>query len=55
MLLPARSLKVLASLSLDSDVYEMGLTGNSVVFWNGSMLFSARLMKGRFRTDGPDQ
>lgn len=48
MLLPARSLKVLASLSLDSDVYEMGLTGNSVVFWNGSMLFSARLMKGRF-------
>lgn len=41
LLLPARSLKVLASLSNDSDVYEMGVTGKSLVFWSGTLLFSA--------------
>lgn len=48
LLLPARSLKVLASISKDSDVYEMGLTGKSLVFWSGTLLFSARLVEGRF-------
>lgn len=48
LLLPARSLKVLASISKDSDVYEMGLTGKSLVFWNGTLLFSARLVDGKF-------
>ena len=48
LLLPARSLKVLASLSNDSDVYEMGVTGKSLVFWSGTLLFSARLVEGKF-------
>ena len=52
MLFPARSLAVLAALSKDSDVYEMGLAGKSVVFWNGTMLFSARLMEGSYPNTG---
>ena len=48
LLIPARSLSVLAALSQDSDVYEMGLAGKNVVFWNGTMLFSARLVEGAF-------
>ena len=48
LLLPARPLKVLASLSNDSDVYEMGVTGKSLVFWSGTLLFSARLVEGKF-------
>ena len=48
LLLPARSLKTLASISKDSDVYEMGVTGKSLVFWSGTLLFSARLVDGRF-------
>lgn len=48
LLLPARSLKTLASISKDSDVYEMGLAGKSLVFWSGTLLFSARLVEGHF-------
>ena len=48
LLLPAHSLKVLAAISKDSDVYEMGLAGKSLVFWSGTLLFSARLVEGRF-------
>ena len=48
LLLPTHSLKVLASISKDSDVYEMGLAGKSLVFWSGTLLFSARLVEGRF-------
>lgn len=52
LLLPARSLKILASISKDSDVYEMGLTGKSLVFWSGTLLFSARLVEGQFPNVG---
>jgi DNA polymerase-3 subunit beta len=48
LLLPARSLKILASISKDSDVYEMGLAGKSLVFWSGTLLFSARLVEGKY-------
>ena len=50
LLLPAHALKALAAISLDSDVYELGLTdgGKRVTFWNGTTLFSARLMEGHF-------
>jgi DNA polymerase III sliding clamp (beta) subunit (PCNA family) len=48
ILLPAHTLKVLSAVSSDSDVYEMGLAGKSVVFWNGTLLFSARLMEGNY-------
>lgn len=52
LLVPAHSLAVLAALSKDSDVYEMGLAGKSVVFWNGTLLFSARLMEGSYPNTG---
>ncbi len=48
LLIPARSLAVLAAISRDSDVYEMGLAGKSIVFWSGTLLFSARLMAGKY-------
>lgn len=48
LLIPASSLGLLASMSLDTDVYQMGITGKSVVFWDGALLFSARIMEGRF-------
>lgn len=48
LLVPARSLAVLAAISKDSDVYEMGITGKSLVFWSGTLLFSARLMEGKY-------
>ncbi len=47
-MIPARSLSVLASISRDSDVYEMGLAGKTVVFWDGTPLFTARLMEGSY-------
>lgn len=52
LLVPAHSLAVLAALSKDSDVYEMGLAGKSVVFWNGTLLFCARLMEGSYPNTG---
>lgn len=53
LLVPASSLKLLASISQDSDVYELGVTGNNgaiknVVLFDGTLLFSARLMDGKF-------
>ena len=48
VLIPARSLAVLASISLDSDVYQMGLTQGNVVFWSGTTMFSARVLEGRY-------
>lgn len=48
LLLPAHALKTLAAISRDSDVYEMGLAGKSLVFWNGTLLFSARLVEGHY-------
>ena len=32
----------------DGDIYEMGLAGKSIVFWSGTLLFSARLMAGKY-------
>lgn len=48
LLIPASSLGMLASMSQDADVYQMGITGKSVVFWDGTLLFSARVMEGTF-------
>ena len=51
LLIPASSLKLLAAISADSDVFDMGITGDggkSVVFDDGMLLFSARLIVGDF-------
>ena len=51
ILIPTSSLKLLAALSHDSDVYEVGITGtgpeaNHAVFFDGTLTFSARLIQG---------
>jgi len=53
ILVPATSMKTLASLAADSDVYALGVTGNNgsvknVVFSDGTMLFSARIVEGGY-------
>lgn len=52
LLVPAHSMAVLAALSKDSDVYEMGLAGKSIVFSNGTLVFSARMMEGSYPNTG---
>lgn len=53
LLVPAHSMAVLAALSKDTDVYELGLAGKSVVFSNGTLFFSARLMEGAYPDTRP--
>ena len=43
-LLPGRSLKTLASISEDTDVFEVSDMGNEVVFVRGDMIFTIRKM-----------
>lgn len=44
--IPATTLRMLAKLSKDGSVYDVGSTGKNIVFWDGSLLFSARLIDG---------
>lgn len=49
LLVPALSMKLLASISEDSDVFDMGITGEggkSLVFDDGTLLFTTRLLSG---------
>ena len=53
MLIPASSLKMLAAIADDNDVFELGVMGSNgdiktAVFSDGTTLFSARLMEGEF-------
>ena len=53
LLVPASALKTLAALARDTDVFELGITGpgqngKRAVFYDGTLLFSARLMEGDF-------
>ncbi len=53
LLIPATSMKLLASIAGDDDVFELGVTGNNgavknAVFSDGTTLFTARLMEGEF-------
>ena len=53
ILVPARSLSILAAISLDSDVYQMGLTREGLAFWNGTTMFCTHLIDGSYPdTDG---
>lgn len=52
LLIPASSLRLFAALIQDSDVFEVGVTGDGptgkhMVFHDGAMTFAARLMDGR--------
>jgi len=48
-LLPGRSFQMLASISTDEDVFEVGEIGNNIVFVRGDMLFTIRkLAAGEF-------
>jgi DNA polymerase III sliding clamp (beta) subunit (PCNA family) len=51
MLIPVPALKTLAAVSSDRDVFELGVTGTdtggkTAVFFDGTLLFAARLMEG---------
>lgn len=48
ILVPARSLSILAAISLDSDVYQMGLTREGLAFWNGTTMFCTHLIDGSY-------
>jgi len=57
LLVPASALKTLAALSRDTDVFELGVTGpgktgKRAVFYDGTLLFSARLIEGDFLDTG---
>lgn len=52
LLLPARSLEKLAALCGDSDEFQVGSIGNSIVFMRPGLLFSARLMEGDYVDTG---
>lgn len=48
-LLPGRSLKTLAAISSDDDVFEVGDIGNEIVFVRGDMIFAIRkLVTGEY-------
>lgn len=53
LLVPASSLKLLAAIAVDGDVYELGVTGKgdsikNVVVSDGTTLFSARVVDGKY-------
>jgi DNA polymerase-3 subunit beta len=51
LLIPAEALRLLAAVCTDSDVFDLGITGDggkAVVFYDGILLFTARLIDGAF-------
>ena len=48
MLIPARSLALLASMCTDGDVFHVGTTGKSIVYMKEGFIFSARTMDGDY-------
>jgi DNA polymerase III sliding clamp (beta) subunit (PCNA family) len=50
LLVPARALETLASISSNTDVFELGVSddGKRAVFFDGTLLFAARLIEGSF-------
>lgn len=52
LLLPANSLEKLAALCADTDEFQVGTAGNSIVFMRPGLMFSARLMEGDYVDTG---
>lgn len=48
LLIPARSLSLLAGMSTDEDIYSVGATGKSIVFMREGLLLSARTIEGKY-------
>ena len=48
LLLPGRSLQMLASISTDADVFEVGDVENEVIFTKSDMMFSMRKLPGEY-------
>ena len=48
MLIPARSLALLAGMCSDEDVFHVGTTGKSIVYMKEGFIFSARTMEGTY-------
>jgi hypothetical protein len=47
-MLPGRSLQLLASISTDTDVFEVGDIGKEIVFTCGDMIFTMKKLPGEF-------
>jgi len=47
-LLPGRALQMLASISTDEDVFEVGEIGNEIVFTRGDMMFTMKKLPGDY-------
>ena len=48
MMIPARSLALLAGMCTEEDVFSVGTTGKSIVYMKESFLFSARMIDGAY-------
>jgi len=48
MLVPARSLAMLAGMCTEEDVFSVGTTGKSIVYMKEGFIFSARRMEGEY-------
>ena len=48
ILMPASCLRLLSAISNNTAIYQMGITNNTVVFWDGTLLFSSKLIRGSF-------
>ncbi len=48
MMIPARSLALLAGMCTDEDVFHVGTTGKSIVYMKENFIFSARRMDGEY-------
>lgn len=48
MLVPARSLALLAGMCTEEDVFSVGTTGKSIVYMKDNFIFSARRMEGEY-------
>jgi DNA polymerase sliding clamp subunit (PCNA homolog) len=46
IMVPIRAVQRLVRLSSDDSVYQLGMTAKSIVFWDGSMLFTTRALEG---------
>lgn len=47
-LLPGRALQTLASISADDEIFDIGDTGNEIVFTHESLMFSMRKIPGNY-------
>ena len=48
VVVPAHALEQLARLTTDDSSFQVGMTNKEIIFWDGSFLFTSRLLEGEF-------